>query len=113
MRQLLLFSSLVLCLSMASGCMVIDELDSAAAMLPENRKDSEQSDAEESSARSAARRTKQELIDQSKRWWKRATSLAPGPAKSSIVSCRFPERTEFMSEDDCLTRGGRPKSVSG
>ena len=115
MRQLLLLS-LVLCLSTSSGCMVLDELDSSAAMLPANQKakeQKEQSDGGESDAASAALRTKQELLEQSRQWWKRATSLTPRDIESSIVSCRLRDGTHFMSEDDCLSRGGRPKGVSG
>ena len=112
MRLLLLFS-LAFCLSVSSGCMVIEELDKAAALLPENQRNAEQSDAPESDGASAAHRSKQELIEASKRWWRRATSLSPEPVKSSIVSCRFRERMLFMSKDDCLLQGGRPGSVSG
>jgi hypothetical protein len=93
--------------------MVLEELDSAAAMMPEKQKDKGQSDDGGSDAASAALRTKQELIEQSRRWWKRATSLAPGAVDSSIVSCRLSDGTHFMSQDDCLSRGGRPKGVSG
>ena len=96
--------------------MVLDELDSSAAMLPANQKakeQNEQSDGGESDAASAARQTKQELLEQSRQWWNRATSLAPRAIESSIVSCRLRDGTHFMSEDDCLSRGGRPKGVSG
>ena len=93
--------------------MVLDELDSAAAMLPENQKDKEQSEDGAPDAASAALRTKQELLEQSRQWWKRATSLAPGAVESRIVSCRLRDGTHFMSEADCLSRGGRPKGVSG
>ena len=94
--------------------MVLDELDSAAAMMPPNQKEKEQAAADrESNAASAAFRTKRELIEKSKQWWKRATNLAPGSGESSIVSCRLRDGTHFMSKDDCLNRGGLAKGISG
>ena len=112
MRQLLVIS-LILSLSMSTGCMVLDEIDAAAAKMPKpnNTKD-ESSDEPAATASSASRRTNALLL-QSKRWWGRATSLAPADVESSIVRCRLGDGTHFMSKDDCLGRGGIPNLPRG
>jgi hypothetical protein len=96
--------------------MVIDELDSAAALLPASDKaqeaGAEAKDQEAVAAASGAAK-KNAILQQSKEWWNRATSLAPTGLESSIVSCRLSEGTQFMSKDDCLSHGGKPGSVSG
>ena len=114
--QRFLWIGLLLCLSTSSGCMVIDELDSAAALLPATGKTKDAgADGKDNSvavATSGAAK-KSAILQQSKEWWNRATSLAPTGLESSIVSCRLREGTQFMSKDDCLSQGGKPGSVSG
>jgi hypothetical protein len=110
----ILWISLILCLSTSSGCMVMDELDSAAAMLPSKGKSTDASKKEEAvvAATSGAEK-RNAILQRSKEWWNSATSLAPTGLKSSIVSCRLPEGTQFMSKSDCLSHGGKPGRVSG
>lgn len=110
----ILWISLVLCLSTSSGCMVMDELDSAAAMLPgqANSKDEAKKDAATVVATSAAEK-RNAILERSKQWWNSATSLSPNGLESSIVNCRLREGTQFMSRNDCLSLGGKPGSVSG
>ena len=96
--------------------MVIDELDSAAALLPAKGKTKDAgADGKDDSVAVAASvaAKKSAILQQSKEWWNRATSLAPTGLESSIVSCRLREGTQFMSKDDCLSRNGKPGSVSG
>ena len=108
------FVSLLICLFASTGCMVLDEIDSANAKM-ESFKKAKPEVAEDDSATlaSKARQTKNQLLEESKQWWDQATSLAPAEADSSIVTCRIRGGTQFMSKDDCLTRGGVPKGISG
>jgi len=112
--QHLLWISLLLVVSTSNGCMVIDELDSAAALMPGKGKSKNEAkqDASVVAATSGAER-KNAILRRSKEWWKSATSLAPAGLESSIVSCRLRGETQFMSKDNCLSRGGKPRSVSG
>jgi len=95
--------------------MVMDELDAAAAKMPARAKSTATETEKNSTVVSAHGAPPKEnpLVAQSKRWWKRATSLAPSGLKASIVSCRLQGGTQFMSKSNCLSRGGEPKSVSG
>jgi hypothetical protein len=110
----ILWISLLFYLSMSSGCMVIDELDSAAALMPSKGKSKNEAKQDESvvAATPGAER-KNAILRRSKEWWKSATSLAPTGLESSIVSCRLREGTQFMSRNDCLSHGGKPGRVSG
>jgi hypothetical protein len=94
--------------------MVIDELDSAAALMPTKGKSKveEKKDAAVVAATSVGAR-KNAILQRSKEWWNSATSLAPTGLESSIVSCRLREGTQFMSKNDCLSQGGKPGRVSG
>ncbi len=93
--------------------MVLEELDAAAVKMPSHGK-SVDVEADESLVGNVAGGAKENpLLRKSKRWWRSATSLAPGGVKSSIVSCRLKDGTRFMAKHDCLSRGGTPKSVSG
>lgn len=102
---------LALCLATASGCMVMDEVDAAAAKMPVKQKEA-QATATPSSASSAATRS-QEVLENTKRWWQEATSLAPGDMDAGIARCRIDGGVQFMSRDDCLSRGGRPERGAG
>jgi hypothetical protein len=106
--------ALALLLSTSNGCMVMDEVDSAAAKMPARKGKAREEVATESNAavEPVAQRTSA-LLEQSKQWWDRATSLAPGEMESSIVRCRLREGTHFMSRDDCLSQGGQPSDSSG
>ena len=110
----ILWISLLLCLSTSSGCMVMDELDSAAAMLPSTGKSKDEAKKDDAvSVATSGAEKKNAILQRSKEWWQSATSLAPTGLESSIVSCRLPEGTQFMSKNDCLSHGGKPGRVSG
>jgi hypothetical protein len=100
------FFVLVLVVSLLSCCTIIDELDAANAKMPS-------SGAAESTAPGAAAPPEPNaLVERSKEWWRRATSLAPNEMDASIVNCRIGQSAQFMSKDDCLSRGGVPQSKS-
>jgi hypothetical protein len=98
-------------LTISSGCIVLDEIDAAAAKMP--TKKAKVSTAVAAPTGSAGAQQENPILEQSKKWWKEATSLAPSGIDSSIVSCRIGQSTQFMSRDDCLTRGGVAKGASG
>jgi len=93
-----------------TGCSVLEEIDSAGDKMDalSGPKAEEVVDSTPN-----ALPTRNELLEQSKQWWSEATSLAPKAVDSKIVSCKTREGMQFMSKDDCLTRGGVPKGVSG
>ena len=95
-----------------SGCMVLDEVDAANAKMAQRstKKD------EAPSAASTPEAKRSALLEQSKQWWESArsiTSSGSDGSDASIVHCRLPEGTHFMSRDDCLTQGGVPERRSG
>lgn len=112
MKRLRLLS-LIFCLSISSGCMVIDELDKAAAKMPNSAKSKADAEAEASGSAGSASEKANALLERSKQWWNSATSLSPTGLRSSIVSCRLEDRMRFMSKDDCLSQGGTPASAAG
>lgn len=101
----LLAISLLSCLLISNGCMVIDELDSAAALMPDKKTESEEAAKTEVVAKAVVSK-ESVLFQKTKRWWKRA--MAPAPVETEIVTCRFPEGTRFMSREGCLSQGGKP-----
>ena len=112
MRRLLLIGVMV-CLSTSSGCMVMEELDAAAAKMPVRAKSNAPEKDEAVASTAGTTHKENPLLQKSKRWWKRATSLEASGLDASIVSCRLSGGTQFMSRDNCLSRGGDPQSVSG
>jgi len=113
MRTLLsMLLVLFFCVSVSTGCMVLDEVDNAKAkMVPHDKKEAAKTEAAGTAAASGS--ASGPLLEESKRWWHQATSLAPNDVESSIVKCRLGKVTEFRSRDDCLSRGGVPQGVSG
>jgi hypothetical protein len=39
-------------------------------------------------------------------WWETATTLGSEESNLDAVACKLGGRTEFMTRDDCLSRGG-------
>lgn len=108
----LLVTLLLAALAGAPGCMVADELDSAAAKMPTTGKAAEQKKRDPSgeSLGAAGRLAAAKAATQarSKQWWGTAKSIAPGEKPAGVVQCRMPEGVKFMTRDDCLSQGGRP-----
>ncbi len=43
-------------------------------------------------------------------WWAKASSLTSEESKADIVGCKTQGgKTDFMTKDDCLARGGTPQ----
>jgi len=89
--------------------MVLDEVDAANAKMDRGEKTAAPAPA----AAPSAPTDKSTVLQQSKKWWKEATTLAPASMDSSIVRCRIDGGMQFMARDDCLSRGGQPESKSG
>ena len=86
--------------------MVFDEMDKARAKMP-NSPDK----VVKAEPGKAAPDAPNPLVQQSKEWWSTATSFSTKNVNSSIVRCRLPDGSNFMSKDDCLGRGGSPEGV--
>ena len=109
--------ALALALSTTTGCMVLDEVDSAAAKMPSSKK------AKAANATKAPEKpgsgavgqlaaSKAKVLEASRQWWKQAKTINTGDAPEGIVSCKLPEGMKFMSKDDCVVQGGRPGDAS-
>ena len=97
----------------STGCMVIDELDSANAKMDALSGSKAEEVAEESpSDAGSILPSKDEFLKQSKELWRKAADMTRDKDESKIVTCRLREGTQFMSKDDCLVRGGVPSDVS-
>ncbi len=110
-RLRLLTLALLFGLSGASGCMVMDELDTAAAKMPTTaaEKERKKSDTKAAPAGAAERlaATKRMVDERSRRWWSEAKTMTPGESNAGVVSCHLPEGRKFMTRDDCLAQGGK------
>jgi hypothetical protein len=96
-----------------TGCMVMDELDGAAAKMPTTAKEKAakagKGDAG-AKAPSAAERlaaAKAAARQRSEQWWKEAKSMTPGEKSAEIARCALPEGTRYMAKSDCAAAGGR------
>jgi hypothetical protein len=104
-----LITLLIVALSASTGCMVLEEVDAAAAKMPKAKKSRA---AEDEEAATSVADKGSALLEQSRQWWQEAKSLAPSGLEASIVRCRFPGSTQYMSKDDCRSRGGTPGRAS-
>ena len=111
--------ALLVALSTTTGCMVMDELDSAAAKMPTSAKEKAEAAAKKDAAKAgpsgAAGRvaaSKAAVMAASRQWWKQAKTINTGEAPAGVVSCKLPEGMKFMSKDDCVTQGGKPGDAS-
>lgn len=82
-----------------SGCFVVDELDSARALLPDKPADKV---AEEAAP-------KKEPAKADPDYWKNSRTFAPGGGDNGVVSCNVRGQVQFMKRDDCKRRGGQPR----
>jgi hypothetical protein len=110
------FVALALALALATsgtlGCMVMDELDNAAAKMPDpanSKKKDPKSDPSGESLGAAGRlaAAKNALDERSKKWWQEAKTMTPGEKPAGIVRCRMEGGTRFMAKDDCIVQGGK------
>lgn len=103
--------ALALALSATTGCMVMDELDSAAAKMPVSKKKKDAAPGASGKTPSPAERlaaSKSALEEHTKQWWKEAKTMTPGERPAGIVNCRLSDGMFFMSKDDCIIQGGLP-----
>ncbi|MBK7949681.1 MAG: hypothetical protein IPK00_13285 [Deltaproteobacteria bacterium] len=111
---LLLALGLAFALSATTGCMVMDELDTAAAKMPTTNKKDAKPAASAKTMTPAERlaAAKSAVNERSKQWWKEAKTMTPGEKPAGIVNCRLSDGVRFMSKDDCIVQGGRPADGS-
>ncbi len=91
--------------------MVLDEVDAANDKMAGRKKQAPATATTTTPAAPGANTSA--ILEETKRWWREASSLAPSGIDSSIVECRLDRGSQFMSRDDCLSRGGRPRNTSG
>ena len=85
------------------GCNALELLDESAAELDRRSPQTDELDADEDVRARAV-----ELREKSVEWWGKAQSFTKGSIDESIVSCRLDGAVQFMREQDCRARGGRP-----
>lgn len=99
--------------SLAAGCFVGDEIDKAAALTSgpgPAKKDPAAAPADAKPKQIASAAPKPDAGGPpAKSWWETARSLTSEESVSDIVGCAVSGRTEFMTRDDCLARGGTPQ----
>jgi hypothetical protein len=90
-----------------SGCWVLDELDEGNKKMDTylTKKPAAEAVAEE--AAPAARRGPR--VGEYFASQKNARTLTPGTVSSGIVSCKLKSGTQFMKQEECLSRGGVPR----
>jgi hypothetical protein len=54
----------------------------------------------------AKKKTAREVADD---YWDTAQAIAPGELSEGIAKCQLDGSLQFMSQDDCLARGGTPQ----
>lgn len=99
--------------SLAAGCFVGDEIDKAASLSqggPGPAKKPPGAASEEKPKQVASAAAKPNAGGSpAKSWWETARSLTSEDSVSDIVGCAVSGRTEFMTREDCLARGGAPQ----
>lgn len=102
--------AIALVATLSAGCFVGDEIDKAAALSQGNpgpaKKPPAAGAAEEKPKQVASAKA---AAPAGKSWWETARSLTSEDSESDIVGCAVSGRTEFMTRDDCLARGGAPQ----
>lgn len=98
---------------LSAGCFVGDEIDKASALSqggpgPATKPPAAPADAKPKQIASAAAKPDAGGAP-AKSWWETARSLTSEESASDIVGCAVSGRTEFMTRDDCLARGGTPQ----
>lgn len=109
-----LLLALALALPATTGCMVMDELDTAAAKMPSTNKKDAKPAASGKTMTPAERlaAAKSAVNERSKQWWKEAKTMTPGEKPAGIVNCRLGDGIRFMAKDDCIVQGGKPADGS-
>ena len=107
MRPLILTLALLLLAGPNLGCFVLDELDAGEkemARYGKNKKKPEEPVAAQPDEESQENLPSYQ--DQLNQWWGEARSLDVQDIDDSIVRCQLDGTAQFMSRDDCESRGG-------
>ena len=101
--------TLLLFVSTSLGCPIMDELNAA------NEKMAAFSETQETEEEGAVNGEDPATVAKKKieKWWGQAKSLSSQELSPAIVSCRLNTGTQFMTRDECLSRGGQPSRASG
>jgi hypothetical protein len=96
----------LLCVAL-SGCWVFDELDSGMEKMERYSSAKKPAEAAPEAPAPAAKgpRASEYFASQ-----KNARTFTKGQLSGDIVSCQVNGATQFMKQDECLRRGGVPKS---
>ena len=94
-----------------SGCFV-DEIDKSVKASPMGQQmaaDAAKKEAADKPAKKDGAAGKP-AAPQGASWWAKASSLSSEESTAQIVGCKMQSgKTDFMTRDDCLARGGHPQ----
>ena len=109
--SLLLAACLVL-----PGCFVIEEIDAGQKEMdrragPRAKPESNKFDGPdwEDLGNLLPGQKKKTAKERAKDYWDTAKTIAPGTMSEGIAKCLLDGSVQFMSQDDCLARGGKPQ----
>jgi hypothetical protein len=91
---------------LALGCFAVDEIDKG--MNDYEHHSGSAAHAEPSPEPAAASRGANGEAAKRPNPWLGAHSLTSEPMHAQVVGCKLAGSTQFMTEDDCRARGGRP-----
>jgi hypothetical protein len=91
-----------------SGCFLneIDKSVESSPMGAEMKADAAKKEADEKAAKKDGAAAKA-APPQGASWWAKASSLSSEESTAKIVGCKLGGKTDFMTRDDCLARGGQ------
>jgi hypothetical protein len=99
----------VLCVALLasslSGCWVLNELDEGSKKIDQFTKKRPAEEVEPEPVPSGKRQRVADYFANQKN----ARTLTPGQMSSEIVSCKLSNGTQFMKQQECLSRGGVPR----
>jgi hypothetical protein len=95
-----------------SGCFLneIDKSVNNSPMGAEMKKDKEAAEAKTAEGAKTDGKPAKPAAPQGASWWAKATTLSSEESTAKIVGCKKKDgKTDFMTRDDCLARGGQPQ----
>jgi hypothetical protein len=104
-RHILAGLTVALLLQLNLGCSIMDEINAANDAVGNNSANNEKAAAKEREAEAAASAENQKKLAV-KEWWDEATSMDPEDLDKSIVKCDVGGSVSFMSDGECISRGG-------
>ena len=91
-----------------SGCF-LNEIDKSVNSSPMGAEMKKDKDAADKTAAKTDGKPAKPAPPQGASWWAKATSLSSEESTAKIVGCKLGGKTDFMTRDDCLARGGQPQ----